>query len=296
MKADVILCPVDFSEASRHAARYAVALADRSGARLIGLHVHQPALAAIAVGVGRDDPVVQRTSDASPEIRRRIASQFGETSVDRVAPEIAAGSPADTIADRARSARADLIVIGTRGASGPQHLLLGSVTEEVIRKSGTAVLAIPPRAPASPMLPFERILFATDFSAASLAAMEAALRMLMDDGSSATVLHVIDDPAEHVLFLARPYDVHHHAEALERHVADSLAQLTEKRFEGRQAPVLRLAHGRPAAGILAVAEEIDADLVVMGVHGRKALDVAVFGSTTNEVVRKAACPVLAARG
>jgi nucleotide-binding universal stress UspA family protein len=155
------------------------------------------------------------------------------------------------------------------------------------------VFAVPPRAAAVPA-PVRRLVFATDFSAASLTALDAALRLLPAD-VRITVLHVIDDASEYDLFVARPYDVHRHMQLLERHVSDSLARLARERFEGRVAASQRVAHGRAAEQILAVASEVGADLLVMGVHGRRALDVAIFGSTTNHVVRHASCPVLTAK-
>lgn len=297
MKAHRILCPVDFSDASRHATRYAAALAEATGAAIVGLHAHQPALAGIPAGIGRDDPVVEPSVEASPAVRRRIAAQFGPTSAEdaTLVAELAIGEPAAAISERAITAGADLIVIGTRGAGGLQHLLLGSVTEEVMRKSSIPVLAVPPGAAASPRLPFARVLCATDFSAASLASMDAGVRLLDGEAARVTVLHVIDDPEEYDLFVARPYDVHRHADALERHVSESLAQLTRERFNGQGSLAQRVAHGRAAEQILAVAADMGADLLVMGVHGRNALDLAMFGSTTNAVVRRAACPVLTAR-
>ena len=60
-------------------------------------------------------------------------------------------------------------------------------------------------------------------------------------------------------------------------------------------PVPRLRHGKSYVEILRVASEQRADLIVMGVHGRNGLDMALFGSTTNQVVRQATCPVLTLR-
>jgi nucleotide-binding universal stress UspA family protein len=57
----------------------------------------------------------------------------------------------------------------------------------------------------------------------------------------------------------------------------------------------RMGHGKPAAQILQAAADLGADLIVVGVHGRNALDVGVFGSTANHVVRQAMCPVLTLR-
>jgi nucleotide-binding universal stress UspA family protein len=57
-----------------------------------------------------------------------------------------------------------------------------------------------------------------------------------------------------------------------------------------------MGHGKAHREIVSVATEESADLIVMGVHGRNALDVMLFGSTTNQVVRRATCPVLTLRG
>jgi nucleotide-binding universal stress UspA family protein len=56
-----------------------------------------------------------------------------------------------------------------------------------------------------------------------------------------------------------------------------------------------MAHGKAYREILGVATEENVDLIVMGVHGRNALDLMLFGSTTNQVVRRATCPVLTLR-
>jgi nucleotide-binding universal stress UspA family protein len=61
---------------------------------------------------------------------------------------------------------------------------------------------------------------------------------------------------------------------------------------GRCATARRVAHGKSYVEILRIAAEDDTDLIVMGVHGRNAADVMLFGSTTNQVVRRATCPVL----
>jgi nucleotide-binding universal stress UspA family protein len=294
MAIDRILCPVDFSDASRHATQYATAIATLTGARIIALHVHQPALATIPAMIGRDNPVAEPLAGGLPDVRARIAVQFvhGRFDSAEVMPEVVVGEPAETIADRARIERADIIIIGTRGAGGLQHLLLGSVTEDVIRKSTVPVLAVPPHAAVVPDLPFTRVLCAVDLSASSLGAIQMCQRLLGHRSPAVTLLHVIDDAGENELFLARPYDVHRHADELETRVRASVREVTAPLFAGRRPPDIRVTHGRAAERILSVASEIGAELIVMGVHGRKALGVAIFGSTTNDVLRRAACPVL----
>ena len=56
-----------------------------------------------------------------------------------------------------------------------------------------------------------------------------------------------------------------------------------------------LRHGKPYVEILAAAAGNHIDLIVLGIHARNALDIAILGSTTNQIVRRASCPVLTAR-
>jgi len=58
---------------------------------------------------------------------------------------------------------------------------------------------------------------------------------------------------------------------------------------------VRVDHGKSHVEILRCASDMGADLIVMGVHGRKQIDLELFGSTTNQVVRQATCPVLTLR-
>jgi nucleotide-binding universal stress UspA family protein len=287
----IILCPVDFSEASSHAVGYATALARTSGAKIVGLHVEEPAV--MAAGAAR---AVTVGAEVRPDaaVLQRIQRQFGAPSPQIVA-DLAPGEPADAIARYARVGGADLVVMGTRGASGIRHFLLGSVTEEVIRRSPVPVLAVPPHAAPAPSLPFRNVLVATDFSAASLAALRAAIQLGADDTARFTILHVIDEPDENELFVARPYDVHQHAAERESSVRESLGEIVHGIFKGRRAPCVSVVRGQAPHEILASAENVGADLLVLGVHGGNPIDSALFGSTTNQVVRRATCPVLTAR-
>src|SRR5581483_2684811 len=86
---------------------------------------------------------------------------------------VESGPPATAILACATRVGADLIVIGTHGASGFEHLVLGSVTEKVLRRATCPVMTVPPRVRATSRLPFKTIVCPIDFSASS----EAALRM-----------------------------------------------------------------------------------------------------------------------
>jgi len=205
------------------------------------------------------------------------------------------GNAKETIVAYADSAKPDLIVIGTRGAGGLRHLVLGSVTEAVLRAAACPVLAIPPGAGPNPAFPFRRVLCATDFSASSFGALRTAASLMRDAIGEVTVLNVIDDTDENELFVARPYDVHRYETEREAQAMESLRQFTSRAFFGGPQPALRVTRGRPEREILATAAELNADLIVLGVSGQNDFRGRLFGSTTNSILRAAPCPVLTDR-
>jgi nucleotide-binding universal stress UspA family protein len=140
-----ILCPIDFSGPSRIALRYAAAVARMSGARMIVLFVNDPLLAAAAAAT-YDARAVAHSTDV--ELKRFVRKALAGRRVPAgsVRLSVAVGKPAQEIATAAEQLRADLVVMGTRGLSGAARLVLGSTTEQVLRRAGVPVLAVPPRA------------------------------------------------------------------------------------------------------------------------------------------------------
>jgi len=158
-----ILCPLDFSDVSRHALDHARAIARQYASTLTLLHVC-PLMPAAAAAPGLPlVPVPMPTHTVLDSMQR-----FAETEVGTGIPmqfEIGEGDAASEILDRAASMPSDLIVMGTHGRSGFERLVLGSVTERVIHKAKCPVLTVPPIVDvvARPV-PFTRILCAIDFS------------------------------------------------------------------------------------------------------------------------------------
>ena len=180
------------------------------------------------------------------------------------------------------------------GRGGFEHLVLGSVTVKVVRQARCPVLTVPPPAARS-TLPFKRVLCPVDFSEASILALECAFSIAQESDARLTLLHVFDWPSNHELSLEGAFDVPAFQRQREEEARHRLAALIPEDARNWCAPEPTLRHGKPYREILAVAESEHADLVVMGVHGRNALDVMLFGSNTNQVVRRASCPVLTLR-
>ena len=195
---------------------------------------------------------------------------------------------------QAQAAAVDVVVLGTRGRSGLERLLLGSVAERVLRKAPCPVVVVPPAAhpPQETVGMGRRILCGIDFSDASLAALEHATSLAQESDATLTLIHVIEIPPELTGGARSETEIAQaraeaHAEALRRLRAMVPASVSEA-----CTVQVEVAEGRAAGELVRAAREGHDDLLVMGVRGRNAVDLAVFGSNTNQVVRAAPCPVL----
>ena len=290
MKIERILCPVDFSATSQHAIDHALALGAWYGARVTALHAYDPS--------GRDDEV--------DEFRNDVAAEFRGRGLDHVPVDVfvQAGDPTRPILDCAASLPADLIVMGTHGLSGFEHLVLGSVTEKVLRRARCPVFTVPPRAQATSVLPFKQLLCAVDFSPASDRALRFACSIADETSAGLTLLHVLEwpwrEPPAPAFDELPPAQAAQLLDFRKRREAEALEQLTASIphvVRDDCMPVPRCAHGKPYVEILRVAAEAHPDLIVVGAHGgRHPLGLSVLGSTANQVVRQATCPVLTVRG
>jgi nucleotide-binding universal stress UspA family protein len=196
--------------------------------------------------------------------------------------------------------QADLLVLGTHGRSGFQRLFLGSVTEKVIRKATCPTLVVPPRAsdvPPDAPVRFRRILCPIDFAESSLSALAYALNLAEEADAQLTLLHVIETPPElreHPL--APDFDVDRIHAAAEADARRRLRDLVPDQARAYCTVQTDVVEGRAYRRVLQRAAEEEADVIVMGVHGRGAVDLLVFGSTTHHVIRAATCPVLVVHG
>jgi nucleotide-binding universal stress UspA family protein len=195
--------------------------------------------------------------------------------------------------------------MGTHGRSGFDRLVLGSVTEKVLRKAECPVLTVPAHAPetvpATPVM-FKRVLCSIDFSDSSMHALNYAMSLAQEADARLTVLHVmmydleVEAPEMYETVLAdRRLTVADYRSRCEEYCRQRLQTAVPEAVRAYCAVETLLATGKPYREILRVAAEQQADLIVMGVHGRGAANLMAFGSTTQHVVRQATCPVLTLR-
>jgi len=295
-----ILCPIDFSEYSRHALEHATTLARWYESTVHVLYVHPIVpVAASAPGAPLYPPFMTTARDRD-EVLESMRCFAGSRPDDEVPMtfEVIEGSAAPVILTRAHERSSDLIVMGTHGRSGFERLVLGSITEKVLRKASCPVLSVPPRVHAvahtAPL--FTRILCAVDFSDCSLKALHYAMSIAQEADAHLTVLHVMDLPLEVHEFYAGDSDVlrDYTAGAREERLAQ-LRTVVPDAVRAYCTVETVMAEGKPSREILRVATEQQSNLIVIGIHGRGAADLLLFGSTVQHVVRAAACPVLTLR-
>ncbi|MFQ5670075.1 MAG: universal stress protein [Acidobacteriota bacterium] len=295
-----ILCPVDFSDFSRRALTLASRLARDFEAGLTLFHVmdmraFSPAEAALA-------PKIEAAN------RRRVQEQMVELGRGvGLAPEqveIAAGLPHKAIVQRADSGGVDLVVMGTHGLSGFERLLLGSVTEKVLHQLHLPLLAVSQKAPESILNKegehgLRTILVATDFGSHAAGNLVYAAALAQRYGARLVVVHVVPSPEAYFGPLDTPWaggiDLERVTTRLKEDSGRRLERLVTAEIRSACAPELVVESGRPSATILEIARRRQADLIVLGAHGRGTSGLGWVGSVSHRVLRSGHCPVLALR-
>ena len=285
-----ILYLTDFSQPSEAALPFVSALGRGYDAHIDVLHVMTAACGYTSPGLNAI--TTQAEEDGATEQMKRIDSQLAglqhETTIQR---EVGVW-PA--VSREIHEAGVDLIVLGTHGRTGTQKLMLGSVAEEIFRRSPVPVLTIGPRVRTSThnAARFHRIVFATDFSPESLAAARYAISLAQQNCAQLLLLLVLSKPQNPDESTTRVFELSV-AEAIHR-----LYEIVPSDVTLECVPEVLVEFGRPAERIVEVAKHRSADLIVMGVRdASEHMSAATHleRSTAHKVVATAPCPVLTVR-
>jgi nucleotide-binding universal stress UspA family protein len=297
-----IVCPIDFSDFSRRALDYAVAIARWYEARVTAVHVHAVGVPPAAWAPGAPaviEPIVLSTVDREV-LTRELTAFVDAERAERVPVDIrvAEGNVWHEIIALANTTHAELVVLGTHGRSGFERLLLGSVTEKIVRTAPCPVLTVPHGAPeAVPIAPglFKRILCATDFSPASAKATTWAASLAQEADAELLLLHVMEAPVVTDLEGFPRIGLAEYRREYEQWSGTRLREAVPEAVRTCCTVKEVTSVGNVHREILRVAREHASELIVMGVAGHRGVGDRVFGSTTHHVVRAAVCPVLTVR-
>ena len=280
-----IVFGTDFSQVAERAATYARGLALSFGASVDVVHVFDTDLYL-------DDAEPRlRTLDDRLQVRSEkleaVAKTFVATGLN-IKTELPMVRPSCSgLLKAAEAEKADLIVVATRSKAQLKRVFVGSTVEELIRQAPQPVLTVGPRVPAGVDGPmeFKRIVYATDFSPEAEKAAQAALLFAGHGEANLYVCHVID-------WRADPEEKAAEREVRENEVRENLERLLAASSVGAYGCELEIAYGAPAESILAVAEKVKADLIVMWPRKHSFWLTHVKRGVTLEVLAQATCPVL----
>ncbi|ELY47551.1 universal stress protein [Natronorubrum sulfidifaciens] len=265
-----ILVPTDGSGPANAALEYAGAIAAAENLTVHILHVIDP-------DSGPDE------TDEPIADGREWAGETGSPVID----EVHTGEPREAILEYAATHDVDAIVMGTRGRRGVGRLLLGSVTEAVVRDAPVPVLVVRGAAEVRREYPLETIVVPIDGSSHADAALDEALSIAKELDATIHLLSVVDVAP---VGIDERDDIR--LEQFEQY-AESVLDEGVKRAEQLGVDAERtVQHGSAHRRIRTYTDDVDADLVVMGTHGRRGLDRLLLGSVTERVLRTATTPVL----
>jgi nucleotide-binding universal stress UspA family protein len=283
-----ILCPIDFSDLSNLALKYAAAGARVFGSTLVAFHAQRFELPAYFTRSQIADLTRQHRAEQEKakellrlHVRRILGAQASQLPVKF---DLADAHPVDAVLSAAKRHRADLIVMGTHGRGGSKRLWLGSVAESVIRQAGVPVFVARQKqhelidttdARAVPEL--ATILCPVNFSEAARAGLEHAASLARQFGARLVAACVVERGDARGIPEAR------------RRLASWLSSDVPVECEVRI--VVRRGQS-PAGEIVSLAGGVKADLVVLGAQPRRLLQTWLWGDTTEFVLRQAPAPVL----
>ena len=277
-----ILVATDFSSVSDIATCYAKALALNFRSSVEIVHVFDPSVVTAKLeGIFRT-PVKER-QELSIEAMEKLQRDFSASGID-VHTTLPEGHPPHQALLRfARQHEPELIVAGTHSRGGLERLVLGSTAEELIRNAACPVLTVGPhaRCPGPGPLAFRTIVYATDFSVQASKAAVYALSFAQDSGAHLYFCHIA--AAEATAAENKELDAMFNA-ALNKMIPESVYEWCS--------PQTVVRHGHPAAAILELADNVNADLIVLGARNASFWLTHVEHGLTPDLLAEARCPVM----
>jgi nucleotide-binding universal stress UspA family protein len=280
-----IMAATDFSAHSVSVLTHAAAIARRYRSMLYVAHV-------IPTDVYRSVPaevLEQALKQTRAYVQDAMASQLRLEFLQRVQTElvIQEGEVAPKLLKLAAEHKIALLVIGTRGYHGLDRLLQGSVAEKVFRQAPCPVLIVPPRVREQTGIPVRTILYPTSFSENSLRAAPYAWSLARRHRARLILLHVSPGST-----------IHSQEDLVTLRAAgeERLRQLLPANAGPSGEPHIHVEFGVVEEGIVRVAVEYQADLIVLGIAAGGAAAAHLAEGVTYKIVGAAPCPVLTIRG
>jgi nucleotide-binding universal stress UspA family protein len=273
-----ILCPTDFSDASLQAIRFAVFLAKSEHGHIKLLYVDENEKDPLGFFVPDEQyqALYRETVTTFAQRKFKEISERAALDPQTSSTHIHFGTAYHEIIQEAETNRFAAVVIATEGLGHASPYLLGRTVERVVRLCRAPVISVRP-CDHEPKWKIKTILCPTDFSEYANYAIPYAVSIARRHHAKIILLHIVDLTVQHPELLVQKFpDLSvYHKQANEIQV---------ERIVGRDV--------EPENSIVRLAEEYEADLIIMGTHGARGMRRVQIGNVTEEVVRRTLTPVL----
>lgn len=276
-----ILVPVDFSEPSKKAVNYCLSLCMEFKARLILAHITPY------------DALAYLTAKGS--LLELIPAGYREKLDFEII--VKGGDVRQELLGIVKDKDIDLVVMGSRGRSYFERMLLGSVTERMLRKLHVPILTVSHLDPKKELhapgpVPLRKLLYATDLAEGSEAGLEFSIRLARGLDAHLTVVHVLQAMDTAVLGLEGVGIGPDYISEIRAQAGERLNKLVALVSDGTVPITTVLAEGVPCDAIIELTAKHKADLVIIDLHEKGRLERALLGATAERVIRGAPVPVL----
>lgn len=270
-----IIVPIDFSDHSEYALKTAVRLAKKSNAEVFVLHMLEMSDIMLNVSGGYQNQKTKFFFQLAEKKFKEFLSKDYLKGV-KLTPIVKHFKVFSEVDDVAKKYGADLVIMGSQGASGSKELFIGSNTERVVRYSDIPVLVVKNNLTD---LDFETVVFACDFSEECIEPYKTAIKIL---GKLKSKMHMV--------YVNLPNEKFKSSLEIEKKVVNFFTKAD--RNLKRMSDVHYVSDYTPEDGILNFANKIGADLVAIPTHGRKGLSHFFQGSVGEDLANHSTLPVM----
>jgi nucleotide-binding universal stress UspA family protein len=278
-----ILLATDFSQTSEKAASYAKALARRFSSTVEIAHVFDPSIVTSYEEAMIGLPINERRKRSNENLER-WRNDFCDSGINARTTSPEGHQPYKVLLKVAKEHEVDMIVAGTLSKSGVERLIVGSTAEQLIRNAECPMLTVGPNAksPGDAPLVFQKIVYATDFSAEATKAAVYALSFAQDSGAHLYFCYV----------LGLQTDTTAKREFLDGAFQSALKRMIPESSYDWCSPECVVQHGDAAKAILELAERVQADLIVLGARKASFWLTHIERGVTPDLLAQATCPVM----
>lgn len=270
-----ILFPTDFSDNAKHAAQYAGMLARLFNAKIVLLNVYSiPTISEYQLPSEIEDFIIRNRKEAEINLQNFTVQfiQKSGLSAERVTQKVEYGLATDKIVNIANQIKADLIVMGTKGANNIIDRWLGTHAQEVMKTANCPVWVVPAGTPIN--YP-QNLLYAADFQGDEVSAIEKLLAITKPLGIKCKVVHV-----------------HDYFEPNVGHAIQEMTNLLEDKFDKQNLDVKCINRAEIVDGLETYIQNHQPDVVVLAIHEKSLIDKFFNDSVTKHFVQRGKLPLL----